>query len=72
MYETYSNDFVICSWDIDRGEDFYATKKAILTMLREQRVSLAKVKYLFNIILRDIEYENPISTREEWHEWIRE
>lgn len=47
-------------WNDDLGEDFDYTKKAILTILKEQNVSLSKIRCLFNDILRDIEDNNPI------------
>lgn len=48
-------------WNADLDENFNYTKKAILEILKEQKVSLSKVRCLFNNILKDIEDNNPIS-----------
>lgn len=42
------------------SEDSEFAKKAILEILKSQKVSLSKVRYLFNSILREIEDNNPI------------
>lgn len=43
------------------GEDIEYAKKAILAILKEQKVSLSKTRRLFNWVLREIEDENPIT-----------
>lgn len=48
-------------WNPSLGEDFDFTKKVILLILKDQKVSLSKIRHLFNVILRDIENNNPIS-----------
>lgn len=48
-------------WDSNIGEDFDFAKKAILTILKEQKVSLSKTRTLFNKILEEIEDLNPIT-----------
>lgn len=47
-------------WNPNEGEDGEFAKKAILEILKSQKVSLSKVRYLFNSILREIEDNNPI------------
>lgn len=42
-------------------EDFEHTKKAILSILKDEKVSLSKIRSLFNNILEDIEDNNPIN-----------
>lgn len=48
-------------WNPNEGEDSDFAKKAILEILKSQKVSLSKVRYLFNSILREIEDNNPIT-----------
>ena len=48
-------------WDLEKGEDFDYAKKAILEILREQNVSLTKVRRLFHSIIDDIEDENVVN-----------
>ena len=48
-------------WDSNIGEDFDSTKKAILNILKDQKVSLSKTRTLFNKILEEIEDLNPIT-----------
>ncbi len=48
-------------WKLELGENSKYTKKAILAILKEQKVSLSKVRCLFNDILTEIEDENPIT-----------
>lgn len=48
-------------WQKDEGEDIELAKREILSILREQKVSLAKTRHLFYSILREIEEDNPIS-----------
>lgn len=45
----------------NEGEDSEFAKKAILEILKSQKVSLSKVRCLFNSILREIEDNNPIT-----------
>ena len=55
------NIYRIVEWNKELGEDCDYAKKAILEILKDQKVSLSKVRCLFNNILRDIEDNNPIS-----------
>lgn len=48
-------------WDSNIGEDFDFAKKAILNILKDQKVSLSKTRTLFNKILEEIEDLNPIT-----------
>lgn len=48
-------------WDKELGEDIEHTKKAILSILKVQKVSLSKIRTLFDSILEDIEDKNPIN-----------
>lgn len=48
-------------WNPNEGEDNEFAKKAILEILKSQKVSLSKVRCLFNSILREIEDNNPIT-----------
>ena len=48
-------------WDSNLGEDFEFAKKAILLVLKDQKVSLSKTRALFNCILNEIEDSNPIT-----------
>lgn len=48
-------------WDSNIGEDFDSAKKAILSILKDQKVSLSKTRVLFNKILEEIEDLNPIT-----------
>lgn len=48
-------------WNPNNEEDIVMTKKAILAILKSQKVSLSKVRCLFNLILREIEENNPIT-----------
>lgn len=48
-------------WNPNEDEDYEFSKKAILEILKSQKVSLSKVRYLFNSILREIEDNNPIT-----------
>ncbi len=43
------------------GEDFEHAKKAILSILKDEKVSLSKIRSLFSSILNTIEDENPIT-----------
>ena len=55
------NNYRMIEWDMNKGEDFDFAKKAILAILKEEKVSLSKIRCLFNSILRDIEDNNPIN-----------
>ena len=46
-------------WNKELGEDMEYTKKTIL--LKDQKVSLSKIRTLFDSILIDIEDKNPIN-----------
>ena len=48
-------------WNQNEGEDGEFVKKAILEILKSQKVSLSKVRCLFNSILREIEDNNPVT-----------
>lgn len=45
----------------NEGEDGEFAKKAILEILKSQKISHSKVRCLFNSILREIEDNNPIT-----------
>lgn len=55
------NIYRTIEWNKELGEDSDYAKKAILAIIKEQKVSLSKVRCLFNSILKDIEDNNPIS-----------
>lgn len=55
------NVYRMTEWNKELGEDYDYTKKAILVILKDQKVSLSKIRSLFNDILRDIEDNNPIN-----------
>ena len=55
------NLYRITEWNMELGEDREYAKKAILAILKDQKVSLSKIRALFNDILRDIEDNNPIN-----------
>lgn len=48
-------------WNPNEGEDGEFVQKAILEILKSQKVSLSKVRCLFNSILKEIEDNNPIT-----------
>lgn len=48
-------------WNKELGEDADYAKKVILTVLKDQNVSLSKTRALFNSILIEIEDKNPIT-----------
>lgn len=48
-------------WNPNKDEDCEFAKKAILEILKSQKVSLSKVRCLFNSILKEIEDNNPIT-----------
>lgn len=55
------NIYRVTEWDKNKGEDLECVKKEILSILKEQKVGLSKVRLLFNIILEEIEDKNPIN-----------
>ena len=55
------NLYRIIEWNPNEGEDADMTKKAILAIIKSQKVSLSKVRCLFNSILKEIEDNNPIT-----------
>lgn len=58
MYDGYKLP-VETIWE--EGEDFEYSKKSILAILKDQKVSLAKISLLFRSIIEDIEKNNPIN-----------
>ena len=48
-------------WNKEFDEDIEKAKKAILDILKEQKVSLSKTRFLFRYILEEIEDNNPIT-----------
>ena len=48
-------------WNPNKDEDVEFAKKAILEINKNQKVSLSKVRCLFNSILKEIEDNNPIT-----------
>lgn len=48
-------------WNPNEDENSEFAKKAILEILKSQKVSLSKVRYLFNLILKEIEDKNPVT-----------
>lgn len=62
MYNLYCNNTPReIPWDKESGEDSEFAKKAILCILKEQKVSLSKTRLLFRNILEEIEDKNPIT-----------
>lgn len=55
------NDSYLLPWNKDLGEDIENTKKMILLILKEQKVSSAKIRYIFQEILNDIDKNNPVT-----------
>ena len=55
------NIYRTVEWNKELGEDCDYAKKEILKILKDQRVSLSKIRALFNDILREIEDNNPIN-----------
>lgn len=49
------------AWNPNNGEDFDRTKVEILRLLKEQKVSLAKIRFIFDDIITDIEENSPIN-----------
>lgn len=58
MYE--ENGYRAIPWNQNDGEDSESAKKAILEILKSQKVSLSKVICLFDSIIKEIEDNNPI------------
>lgn len=54
------NNYRLDLWNTEVENWDYA-KKAIITILKEEKVSLSKTRHLFNSILQDIERNNPIT-----------
>lgn len=48
-------------WNSNQGEDGEFAKKAILEILKSQKVLLSKTRCLFNSILKEIEDYNPVT-----------
>ncbi len=59
MYE--KNGYKTLPWNPNDGEDIDMTKKAMLAIIRSQKVSLSKVRYLFDCIVEEIEDNNPVN-----------
>ena len=55
------NIYRTTEWNPNEEEDIDMAKKAILAILKSQKVSLSKVRCLFNSILKEIEDNNPIT-----------
>ena len=55
------NIYRTTEWNTELGEDRAYAKKAILAILKDQKISLSKIRALFNDILRDIEDNNPVT-----------
>lgn len=49
------------AWNPNNGEDFDKTKTEILRLLKDQKVSLAKIRFLFDNIITEIEENNHIN-----------
>lgn len=60
MYEKYYIPREI-PWCSESGKDFEHTKKEILNILKEQKVSLSEIRSLFHSIINEIEDKNPIN-----------
>lgn len=55
------NTYRMKEWNKELGEDEEFVKKAILAILKDQKVSLSRTRSLFNHILAEIEDNNPVS-----------
>lgn len=53
--------FRMNQWNPADGEDYEYAKKAILAILKEQKVPLSRIRTLFVGILNEIEDKNPIT-----------
>ena len=56
----FENSYLL-PWNKELGEDIDSAKKIILAILKNQKVSTAKIRYLFNEILEDIDKNNPVN-----------
>ena len=54
-----NNEPLTKEWGADK--DFNFAEKAVIAILKDQKVSIAEARLLFNRILEDAEYFNPIS-----------
>ncbi|KAI4445133.1 hypothetical protein C823_007640 [Eubacterium plexicaudatum ASF492] len=59
MYD--NNGYRTVPWNHNNGEDDKFAKKAILEILKSQKVSLSKTRYLFDGIIQEIEDNNLIT-----------
>lgn len=59
MYD--KNGYRTIPWNQNDGEDSEFAKKAILEILKSQKVSLSKIRCLFDCIVQEIEDKNPIN-----------
>ena len=57
MYE--EKGYRTCIWNPNEGEDIDMAKKAILAIIKSQKVSLSKTRCLFDCIVKEIEDNNP-------------
>lgn len=48
-------------WHSENGQNIESTKKAILDILKDQKVTLSQTEYLFDCILEEIKSNNPIT-----------
>lgn len=48
-------------WHIENGQNIDETKKSILKMLEEQKITLSQTEYLFESLLYEIRCNNPIT-----------
>lgn len=51
----YWDEYNTKAWNPNDGEDFNGTKAEILKLLKEQKVSLTKIRFLFDCIITEIE-----------------
>lgn len=59
MYD--DNGYRTIPWNHNNEEDDKFAKKAILEILKSQKVSLSKIRCLFDCIIQEIEDKNPIN-----------
>lgn len=55
------NCYKTIPWNPNEDENSEFAKKAILEILKSQKVSLSKTRWLFNLILKEIEDNNPVT-----------
>ena len=55
------NNIRTLEWDSDNGEDIYVAKNDIISIFKKHKVSISKVRYLFNKILDETDDRNPIT-----------